>query len=187
MSNMSESNHQKHAPSPRMRNRRHRYSLPVCAGAAVLLGSYGAGWPAFARGTAQQREEVVLEDGSLQSPIPPPGSGREVSREEFEKLGGISDLSLGLGGKGGLIELRFKVVNREKAQQMLSRSGGLPLLRVGDGKTQLAATRFATRGVRLQQGAYCSILYPNVRNLVKEGTPVSALFGSVFVDLVNAR
>ena len=105
----------------------------------------------------------------------------------FEERFGIRVTLVGVSGGGGLIDFRFKILNKEKAKELFKDPHQLPVLMTADSGLTLTAPHHMAGNIRLQDGAVCFLLYPNARNAVKVGTPVSAVFGGYRVEPVNAQ
>ena len=63
----------------------------------------------------------------------------------------------------------------------------MPTLVADDSGLTLNAPQHMVGNIRLQKDAAGFILYPNARNAVKAGTPVSVVFDDVKVEPVKAQ
>lgn len=88
-------------------------------------------------------------------------------------------------GGGGLVDLRFTVVDPEKARTLLEAHARPPRLLVEGSDVQLEAPRHgAMRATRLQKDATSFLLFPNTRSAVRPGKRVAVVFGDVRVEPV---
>jgi hypothetical protein len=112
-------------------------------------------------------------------------AGTVVDPAVLEATYGIRVQHVALTGGGGLVDLRFVVLDPAKARPLLGGHDSVPRIRVeGDATTLAAPAHGAMRNVRLQKDAGCFVLYPNARNAVKAGTRVAVSFGGVTVSPV---
>lgn len=123
-------------------------------------------------------------------PPPPQAPGAEVhagiSTGALEARYGIKLDRIAVTAAGGLVELRFTVVDTQKAGRLLKDRKVAPTLIAEDGKTLHAPVQGAWRNIRLQENASCFVLFPNARSAVKPGARVSLAFGDLKVDAVAA-
>lgn len=139
--------------------------------ACALLGSL----PGSARGTAP---------GAI------PTASSALSPAAFQERHGIRLDQVAVTASGGLVDLRFTVLDPVKARALLAgHDGHAGAPRLLDPRTgqALEAPHGAMRNVRLKQDAACFLIYPNVRGAVRTGTKVSVLFGDVRVGPVAAK
>ena len=88
--------------------------------------------------------------------------------------------------QGGLVDVRFKVLDAAKARALLANPDNVPVLIAGD-KPPLMAPHHALKGARFSKGQVFFILYPNVRRAVEAGTPVTVAMGPVRLGPVTAQ
>ncbi len=106
----------------------------------------------------------------------------------LEAIHGIRVNRIALTAGGGLVDLRFTVLDPVKARPLLTGHAGLPRLVVqGSGIELQAPKHMAMKGIRLQKDAASFLLFPNTRNAVRPGTRVAVAFGDVQVEPVVAK
>jgi pyruvate/2-oxoglutarate dehydrogenase complex dihydrolipoamide acyltransferase (E2) component len=110
--------------------------------------------------------------------LPPPS--------QLEAETGIQVAQVGLTAQGGLVDVRFKVLDAQKARALLSNPANVPTLIAGD-KPPLMAPHQALKGARFSKGQVFFILYPNVRRAVEPGMPVTVAMGPVRLGPVTAQ
>lgn len=99
---------------------------------------------------------------------------------------GIQIMQLGLAASGGLVDVRFKVLDAVKAKALLGNSANAPMLIAGD-KPPLMAPHNALRGARFGQGQVFYILYPNLRSAIKPGVEVTVVMGEARLGPVTVQ
>jgi hypothetical protein len=101
---------------------------------------------------------------------------------------GIRVQHVALTGGGGLVDLRFTVLDPSLARKVLDGHAGAPRIVVEGGGVELQAPEHGgLRHVKVQKDAACFVLFPNARGAVKAGTRVAVAFGDVRVSPVVAR
>jgi hypothetical protein len=99
---------------------------------------------------------------------------------------GLQIAQVGLTASGGLVDVRFKVLDAAKVRALLGDGAHAPMLIAGD-KPPLMAPHHALRGARFTQGQIFYILYPNLRNAVQSGSEVVVALGDVRLGPVTAQ
>lgn len=110
--------------------------------------------------------------------LPPPSA--------LESQVGIQIAHVGLAASGGLVDLRFKVLDAAKARALLGNPANAPVLIAGD-MPPLMAPHKALHGARYGQGQVVYILYPNLRGAVKPGAEVTVAMGDTRLGPVTAQ
>jgi hypothetical protein len=168
-----------------MRNIDHKPAL-VSALLALMVGGC-AGQAMQAGATADTAKTVagtpaVLATappaGKPAQPLPPPSSN--------EAKYGIQIAQVGLTAAGGLVDVRFKVLDAAKAMQLLGNPANAPTLMAAD-NPPLMPPHHALKGARFTPGQVFYILYPNVRNTIKPGVEVTVAMGEVRLGPVTAQ
>lgn len=104
----------------------------------------------------------------------------------LESQVGIQIAHVGLTASGGLVDLRFKVLDAAKAKALLGNPANAPMLIAGD-KPPLMPPHKALHGARYGQGQVVYILYPNLRGAVKHGSEVTVAMGDARLGPVTAQ
>jgi hypothetical protein len=110
--------------------------------------------------------------------LPPPSA--------LEAQYGIQITQIGLTASGGLVDVRFKVLDAGKARALLGNPANTPMLIAGD-KPPLMAPHNALRGAKFGPGQVFYILYPNLRNAIKPGVEVTVAMGEARLGPVTAQ
>jgi hypothetical protein len=99
---------------------------------------------------------------------------------------GVQIVQVGLTASGGLVDLRFKVLDATKARALLGNPANAPVLIAGD-KPPLSPPHHALRGARFGKGQVVFILYPNLRGAIQPGTEVVVAMGDARLGPVLAQ
>jgi hypothetical protein len=141
---------------------------------ALALGAAAGALPASAQATT--------------GPATAPSRARAVSAAALESEHGLRVTRVAVTGNGGLVDLRFTVLDPLKARPLLQGGGHDLRLVVEKGGVALEAPHHgAMRNVRLARDAACFVLFPNARGAVQPGGRVAVEFGGVSVEAVAAR
>lgn len=102
-----------------------------------------------------------------------------ISEQALAKEYGIQVNLVALTAVGGMVDLRLKVLDADKARLLLQDSNDLPTLLVGQGDTVLSAPEASTANLinHLADDGNIFLTFPNERNVVKPGMSVTILFG----------
>jgi hypothetical protein len=128
---------------------------------------------------------------STPAPVP---SGSHDGRAAFalreativEKQYGVQIAHVGLTAGGGLVDVRFKVLDAAKAQALLGNAANVPMLMAGD-KPPVMPPHHALRGARFGEGRVFYILYPNSRGAIQPGVEVTVAVGDARLGPVVAQ
>lgn len=96
-----------------------------------------------------------------------------VSAEELESVYGAKVDLVALLANGGLIELRFQVVDKDKARALFGDVEDMPKLALEDSDIVIQSARGMGHKFELVNGGSYFILYPNPADAVHKGTEVS--------------
>jgi len=152
---------------------RHRARVGLLA--VSLAVAVGASLPGIALAGGKGEEPTL----SPWTPLP---------EGALEAIHGIRINRVALTAGGGLVDLRFTVLDPVKARPLLAGHASLPRLVVQGSGVELQAPKHgAMRGIRLQKDAASFLLFPNTRNAVRPGTQVAVAFGDVQVEPVAAK
>jgi hypothetical protein len=84
--------------------------------------------------------------------------------------------------------VRLRVLDAQKARQLLQGSAETPWLAVEQGRVQLHAIEDLKAQVgAMQNGSVLFALYPNTGNAVKPGAPVVLQFGDARLEAIDAQ
>jgi hypothetical protein len=113
-----------------------------------------------------------------------PPVAAKISLKTLERRFGIQLTHIAVTHSGGLVELRFTVVDAFKARQLIDATPRL--ISEDSGFSLQAPARGPWRSIRLQKDASCFVLFPNARGTIRHGARVSLAFGGVRVEPIVA-
>jgi hypothetical protein len=144
---------------------RRRLSRPWLAAGLVLMLAAG--------GLAVSR---TVGSGSASNPA------RPVSSAELESKYGTRIDLVALTALGGLVQLRFTVLDKTKAETLFHVAENMPtLIAEPSGKVLHAPTGMRHHLTLLDGGSYF-VLFANAGNALSEGTPVSVQIDNVVLE-----
>jgi hypothetical protein len=110
-----------------------------------------------------------------------------ISASTLEERLGIRVTLIGVTAAGGLIDFRFKVLDSQKAAQMLEDPENLPELIVEESGTTLVPPAGAFQDTELETGQIYYMLYPNPRGAIQPGMAVSVVIGDAHLEPILAQ
>ena len=112
-----------------------------------------------------------------------------ISQSTLESQYGLRVNLVAVTALGGMVDLRLKIMDGNKAKLLLEDQANFPALYVSDANLTLnASADDKSQGIRFDDGGNLFLLYPNAGNAVKPGTPVNVLFGNtIMLESVEAR
>ncbi len=111
---------------------------------------------------------------------------RVVSEGEMEAEYGIRVNLVAVTADGGLVDLRFTVLDKNKADHILHDAATLPELLTANGAV-LRAPQPRAHKLELADGASYFLLFPNSGGLVQAGVPVSVVIDAIRLEPVAAQ
>lgn len=111
-----------------------------------------------------------------------------LSLSALEAQYGLRVNLIAVTAAGGLVDVRLKVVDAEKAKQLLKDAASYPGLVVSGSDAILTAPEESrAQGLKPASGELITLLFPNARNAVKPGTKVAITFGDIRLEPVVTR
>jgi hypothetical protein len=104
----------------------------------------------------------------------------QISQDTFQEKYGMQISRVAVSSMGGIVDLRMRVLDPEKADQLLE-DGHFALL-VGD--TLIPAPHVHRH---MLKNKTIIVLFPNLQDTVKSGTPVSVVFENLRIEPVSAN
>jgi hypothetical protein len=104
----------------------------------------------------------------------------EISRQTLEEEYGLQVAQAATSARNSLVDIRMKVLDPEKAEELIE-DGHFALL-VGD---KLIPAPHVSRHMLVNKTII--VLFPNQKNIVKSGTPVSVVFENLKVEPVAVK
>jgi hypothetical protein len=106
-------------------------------------------------------------------------AARVVSAADLEQEYGIKVNLVAVTATGGLVDLRFMVIDKDKAAHVFHDAATMPELFVENSGAVLSTRKGMQHALTLADGARYFILYSNPGGVVQAGTQVSVVIGDV--------
>ena len=110
-----------------------------------------------------------------------------MTAEELQAEYGIKVDLVAVIAAGGIVDVRFTVLDKEKAGHVLHDNAALPALYLETSGAVLRTSHPKAHKMTVLDGASYFLLYPNSGGLVQAGTPVSVVIDSVRLAPVGAQ
>lgn len=111
-----------------------------------------------------------------------------ISAQTLAERFGLQITRIAVSGGGGIIDLRYRVLDKDKAAHVLDDpDNGLYLIVEESGTTLVQPGKAMKHNSQLRNNMTYYSFYPNTQNVVQPGTPVAVAFGSVRVEPVVAQ
>lgn len=111
-----------------------------------------------------------------------------ITQQTLEDQYGVRINLLAVTAAGGMVDLRLKIVDGEKAKALLKSKADFPALYVRDvDRTLKAPEDDQSQPIQFVDNVNMFVLYPNAANSVKRGTAVNILFGEIAVEAMEAK
>lgn len=115
-------------------------------------------------------------------------AARVVSAADMEREYGVRVNLVAVTADGGLVDVRFTVVDKDKAGHILHDSASMPDLFVETTGAVLSTRNpMAHKELTLLDGATYFLLYPNSGGLIQRGTPVSIVIDGIRLAPIDAQ
>jgi hypothetical protein len=114
-------------------------------------------------------------------------AAREVSAIDLEARYGIRLNLVAVTAGGGLVDVRFTVVDGAKAGDLLRGGTAMPRLFVESRAAVLRAPHAHAHKLQILDGASYFLLYPNAGGVVQAGTGVSVVIEDIRTEPVTAQ
>jgi hypothetical protein len=110
-----------------------------------------------------------------------------VSNEMLAEKYGLHVNLVAVTAAGGLVDVRLKVIDAGKASLLLQDKKNFPALYVADSGITIRLPVASRPEISLEDDGNLYVLYPNARNAVKPGTPVTIRFGNLNLEPIPAK
>lgn len=142
--------------------------------AVILVILAGAGFVFY-------RARITAQAQSLPPALP------ALSQPMLAEQYGLGVNLIAVTAAGGLVDLRLKIIDGQKAKALLQDQANFPALRTGNGLVLRASQDLASQPIKFENGSNLFVLYPNAQNAVKPGDPVSVIFGDHQVEAIPTK
>ena len=111
-----------------------------------------------------------------------------ISAQTLEEQYGLRVNLIAVTAAGGLVDLRLKIVDAEKAKQLLQDKKNFPALFIPDENVTLNVPE-DTKGEEIEfvDESNIFLMYPNAGNVTKRGTMVTVIFGDIALEDIEAK
>ncbi len=92
---------------------------------------------------------------------------------------------MGVTAGGGMVDFRFKVLDAEKAEQLLGQHENMPQLIPSNSETRLGIP--GAHSPNYINGKVYYMLYGNAGGIIRPGAAVKVAFGNIILDAVVAQ
>lgn len=116
-----------------------------------------------------------------------PAVARVVSTATLESEFGVHFDLVGVTAAGGLVEIRFTVLDAAKARMLFHDPSAQPTLFVADRGAVLRMKKGMSHALDLVGGARYFFLFPNANGVVQSGTPVSIVIDDIRLEPIAAQ
>jgi hypothetical protein len=120
-------------------------------------------------------------------PVSLPASTTTISQQVLEQKYGLRVNLIGVTAVGGMVDLRLKMIDGEKAKLLLADAKNFPALFSKTGVTLNTDADTKSQPIKFDSGNDLFLMYPNSGNAVTPGSPVTVLFGNIALEPINAR
>ena len=119
----------------------------------------------------------------------PQVAGEAISAQLLEEQYGMRVNLLAITASGGLVDLRLKVLDAEKAKLLLQDSDDVPTLLVGDGSDVLAPPESSASDLfnSINDDGNIFLIFPNTANIVKPNALVTVQFGDIRLEPITVQ
>lgn len=146
--------------------------VPIAAfGFVVTFGLAGVVWSTFTPDHA----------------MPDIAHAELISDAAFAEQFGVQVVQLAPSMMDNIVDVRLRIVDKTKAEALLSDHDRMPMLVVDGGKVVLTAPNQHVDQRRIKNGGVYYSLYPNPNHVVERGTQVSVQFGDLRLPAITAQ
>jgi len=111
-----------------------------------------------------------------------------ISHGVLEEKYGLRVNLIAVTAAGGMVDLRLKMLDGEKAKTLLQEKKNFPTLFVEDRNLVLKASEdTSSQEIKFEKNGGLFLLFPNTSNAVKPGTKVTLIFGDLQVEPIIAK
>jgi len=115
----------------------------------------------------------------------PPGATL-ISQSVLEEQYGLRVNLIAITAAGGMVDLRLKIVDGEKAKVLLADKKNFPALFL-KGITLNTPEDTKSQKIEFTTGANLFVMYPNSGNAARRDAPVTILFGDIAIEPITAK
>jgi hypothetical protein len=111
-----------------------------------------------------------------------------ISQQMLEEKYGLRVNLIAVTAAGGMVDLRLKMLDGEKAKLLLQDQKNFPALLVSDSHVRLSASEDTnSQEIKFEKNGGLFLLFSNSGNAVKPGSTVSIVFGDIRLEPVVVK
>ena len=109
-----------------------------------------------------------------------------ISQQELQAKYGLNVNLVGITALGSIIDLRFSILDADKAASLLDDPERMPALLIEDGdqNMMIMPARMSRHSEHLKTGGLYIMFFPNKQSVVHSGSQVSLVFGDIQLEPV---
>ena len=118
-----------------------------------------------------------------------PADAQWISQAVLEEQYGVRINLIAVTAAGGLVDMRLKIVDAEKARLLVQESNDVPKLYIGDDEALLTGPEDAADQLlsTLEDDGSIFLMYPNVAGVLAPGKLVTVQFGDIWLEPIPAQ
>jgi hypothetical protein len=120
-------------------------------------------------------------------PLEAPRTITTISQDQLAAQDGLQVQLVAVTAAGGLVDVRLKIVDADKAKALLDDQANYPSLLVGDGVVLQVSPDAAEQDIQFENDKSIFVIYSNAQGVVKPGEPVVIQFGDLQVEAIQAQ
>ena len=111
-----------------------------------------------------------------------------VSAQALEEQYGLRVNLVAVTAAGGMVDLRLKLIDGEKAKLLLQDKKNFPSLYVPDADVTLQVPQETKdQEIEFKDDSSIFLMFPNAASVVKRGAPVTVKFGDITLETIEAK
>jgi hypothetical protein len=165
-----------------------RLMLCLAAGfASIAVGAEESAVLGQTSTTSVGEGATTAPSGAPATPKPTQTEAQYLTLSQLADQYGIQITLISVTAAGGLVDLRLKVLDPEKARKLVGEPPTMPALVPLDSDLKLVTSHMMMHAILLKKDAVSYALYPNARGAVKPGGRVSVAFNDVRLEPIIAK
>ena len=114
-------------------------------------------------------------------------SPSQITETDLEGQFGLRVNLVAVTAASGMVDVRLKILDGDKARLLLEDRNNFPALRIGENFVLHTSEAIASQEIEFEDDNSIFILFPNAGSAVKPGTPVTILFGDIALEPIVAK
>jgi hypothetical protein len=120
-------------------------------------------------------------------PSTSPRNVTTVSSQTLEDQYGLRVNLVAVTAAGGMVDLRLKIVDGEKAKALLQDEKNFPAVFVNGNVTLNASEEVKSQEIQFENDGNLFLMFPNAGNAVKRGSKVTVTFGDIVLEPIVVK